>query len=96
LYYHDDLVDAIAGIQVCMRILGWTLDTPRVANYLLAVHNRWVFDNPAICNDYPLPWNAFSRMPDYAIVALAYRIMSHELLQDYGICNSTICLKHPS
>jgi len=89
LYQHDDLIDAIAGIQVYMRILNWTLDTPRISRYLLAVHERWVLDNPNICHLYPLPWNRFTRMPDYVIVALAYRIVQLDINQEeYDRCNS--------
>ena len=92
MYQHDDLIDAIAGIQVYMRILNWTLDTPRISRYLLAVHERWVLDNPNICHLYPLPWNRFTRMPDCAIEALAYRIVQLDINQEeYDRCRLTRC-----
>jgi len=71
---YDDYSDIVAGLQVTFRLLGWSLDTPRISRYLLKVHSWFQGEYPEYAYLYPLPWDKLSRLPDQALVQLALKI----------------------
>jgi len=71
---YDDYSDIVAGLQVTFRLLGWSLDTPRISRYLLAVHSWHQREYPEYAHLYPLPWDRLSRLPDQALIQLALKI----------------------
>lgn len=71
---YDDYSDIVAGLQVTFRLLGWSLDTPRISRYLLKVHSWFQREYPDYAHLYPLPWDKLSKLPDQALVQLALKI----------------------
>ena len=71
---YDDYSDIVAGLQVTFRLLGWSLATPRISRYLLAVHGWYEREYPQYAHLYPLPWDTLSKLPDQALIQLALKI----------------------
>ena len=70
----DDFSDIIAGLQVAFRLLGWSLETPRISGYLLKCHERYVESYPEYAHLFPLPWTRLAHLPDPVLIQLALKI----------------------